>query len=214
MVGTESSLKQWEVSYILSYLVTNSLRCIFRKLGRILSRTQNRGIIGIIREKRSYKYFRTKSSKICNLIFHSLVPNCKKNSYKNAQHCCPFLFGKNGRYSNSISYTDKQGNLGIFTGQRDYNYCRVPPGSLQQGGLHAVTNCEGFKQMEIKSSGVSKPLQILVDPRYRPFRFQSFPWSSNLSLLETGSIQQRQGWFSNMFDSQKRICFSPNFSYR
>ena len=39
--------------------------------------------------------------------------------------------------------------------------------------------------MEIKSSGVSKPLQILVDPRYRPFCFQSFPSSCSLCLLET-----------------------------
>ena len=33
MVRTESSLKQCEISYILSSPVTNSLRCIFRKLG-------------------------------------------------------------------------------------------------------------------------------------------------------------------------------------
>ena len=47
MVGTESSLKQWEVSYILPSTVTNSLRCIFRRLGCILSRTQNRGTMDI-----------------------------------------------------------------------------------------------------------------------------------------------------------------------
>ena len=68
--------------------------------------------------------------------------------------------------------------------------------------------------MKIKSSGVSKPLQILVDPRHRPFRFQSFPSSSSLCLLETGSIQQRQGCFSNVLDSHKRICFFPIFSNR
>ena len=66
--------------------------------------------------------------------------------------------------------------------------------------------------MEIKSSGVSKPLQILVDPRHRPFHFQSFSSSPSLCLLETVSIQQRQGCFSNVLDSQKRICFSPIFS--
>ena len=110
------------------------------------------------------------------------LPNCKNNPYKNGQHCCSFLFGKNGRYSKSITCKDQQGNLGIFTGQGDHNYCRVPPRSPLQGGRHAVMNREGFKRMEIKSSGVSKPLQILVDPRYRPFRFQSFPSSSSLSL--------------------------------
>ena len=121
MAGTESSLKQWEVSYILSSPVTNSLRCIFRRVGCILSRTQNKGTMDIIREKRSYKYLRIESSKIGNFNFLSLVPNCKYNSYKNGQHCCPFLFGENGRYLKSITYTDKQGNLGIFTGQKDYN---------------------------------------------------------------------------------------------
>ena len=214
MVGTESSLKQREVSYILPSPVTNNLRCIFRRLGCILSRTQNRGAMDITREKRSYKYFRTESSKICNFNFHSLVPNCKNNPYKNGQYCCPFLFGENGRYSKSITCTDQQGNLGIFTGQGDHNYCRVPPRSPQQGSRHAVTNREGFKRMEIKFSGVSKHLQILVDPRYRPFRFQSFPSSSSLCLLETGSIQQRQGCFPNALDSHERICFSPIFSNR
>ena len=213
MVGTESSLKQWEVSYILPSPITNNLRCIFRRLGCILPRTQNRGAMHITRKKRSYKYFRTESSKICNFNLHSLVPNCKNNPYKNG-HCCPFLFGENGRYSESITCTDQQGNLGIFTGQGVHNYCRVPPRSPQQGSRHAVTNREGFKRMEIKSSGVSKPLQILVDPRYRPFRFQSFPSSSSLCLLETASIQQRQGCFPNALDSHKRICFSPIFSNR
>ena len=75
MVGTESSLKQWEVSYILPSPVTNSLRCIFRRLRCILSRTQNRGTMDITREKRSYKYFRTDSSKICN--FTRLHPTAK-----------------------------------------------------------------------------------------------------------------------------------------
>ena len=77
-----------------------------------------------------------------------------------------------------------------------------------------VTNREGFKQMEMKASGVSKALQVLVDPRHRYFRFQCFPSCSFLCLLETGSIQQRQGCFSNVLDSHERICFLPIFSNR
>ena len=170
-----------------------------------MSRTQNRGTMDIIREKRSYKYFITKSSKICNFKFHSLVPNCKNNSYKNGQNCCPFLFGENGRYSKSVTCIDKQGNLGILNGQRDYNYCRVPPSSPQ----HAVVNCEGFKQMEVKSSGVSKLLQVLVDFRHRPFCFQSFPSSCRLCSLETGSILQRQGCFQMCMTDKKGYAFTP-----
>ena len=56
----------------------------------------------IIREKRSYKHFRNESSKICKFNFHSLVPNCKNNSYKNGQHCCPFLFCENGGTQNQL----------------------------------------------------------------------------------------------------------------
>ena len=39
---------------VISYppLVTNRLRCIFKRLGCILSRTQNKGTMDIIREKR------------------------------------------------------------------------------------------------------------------------------------------------------------------
>ena len=166
----------------------------------------------IIIERRSYKYFRTESSEICNFNFHSLVPNCKNNSYKNRQNCCPFLFGKNRRNSKSVTCTDQQGNLRIFTGQGDHNYCRVPPRSPQQGGWHAVTNREGFKQEEIKSSGVSIPLQILVNSRDRPFPLQSSPSSSSLCLLETGFIQQRQECSSNLLNSHERICSSPIFS--
>ena len=83
MVGTASSLTQWEVSCILSYQVNNSLRCIFTRLVCILSRTQNRDALDIIRKKRSYTYVKTESSKICNLNFHSLVPNCKNGQMDN-----------------------------------------------------------------------------------------------------------------------------------
>ena len=120
MIGTESSIKQWEVSYILSFPITN--RCILRRLECIWSRTQNREEMDIIIGKRSYKHFRTERSKICSCNFHSVVPNYKNNSYKNRQQCCPFLFHENRRYSKSIICTDQQGNFGVFTGKRDFNY--------------------------------------------------------------------------------------------
>ena len=48
----------------------------------------------------------------------------------------------------------------------------------------------------------------------RPLHFQSFQSSSCLCLLETGSIEQRQGCFSNVLESHKMICFSPIFFNR
>ena len=48
--GTASSLKRWGISYILSSPVNNSLRCIFRMLGSILSKTQSRETLAIIGE--------------------------------------------------------------------------------------------------------------------------------------------------------------------
>ena len=117
MVGAEYSLKLWEVSYTLSSTINNTLRCIFQRVGCILPVTRDRGALDIIREKGQYRCFGNDSSKIYNLIFHSLVPNCKNSSIKNEQYCCPFLFGENRRYSKSSTCTDQQGNLGRFTGQ-------------------------------------------------------------------------------------------------
>ena len=71
--------------------------------------------------------------------FHSLVPNCKNNSHKNEQHCSS-LFGKKRN-----KLLNQQGNLVIFNGKGDHNYCRVSPKSPQQGDQHAVTNPEQFK---------------------------------------------------------------------
>ena len=90
------------------------------------------------------------------------------------------------------------------------DYFRVPPRSLQQGGRHAITNRGGFKQAEIKSSGVSIPLENLMDPRHRPFCFPSFTSSSNLCVLETGSRQQRQRCFSLCWTHTKGYAF-PHF---
>lgn len=46
-----------------------------------------------------------------------------------------------------------KGNLGLYTGQSDHNYCKVSPRSSEQVGQHAVTNREGFRQVEIKNGG-------------------------------------------------------------
>ena len=67
--------------------------------------------------------------------------------------------------------------------------------------------------MEIKSSGVSKPLQILVDPRYRPFCFQSFPSSCSLCLLETlwklDPYSKDRDDFQMCWTHKKRYVFPP-----
>ena len=68
--------------------------------------------------------------------------------------------------------------------------------------------------MEIKSSGVSKSLQILVDPRYRPFCFQSFPSSSSLFLLETlGNWihKAKAGMIFKCVGLTKKDMFFPHF---
>ena len=51
-----------------------------------------------------------------------------------------------------------------------------------------------------------------MELRYRPFCFQSTLSSFNLSALKTGYIQQRQGCFSNEFNTRKNICFPHIFS--
>lgn len=44
--------------------------------------------------------------------------------------------------------------MGLFTGQSDHSYCKVSPKSYEQVGQHAVTNCEGFRRVEIKNGGL------------------------------------------------------------
>ena len=64
-----------------------------------------------------------------------------------------------------------------------------------------------MQSQTVKDSGEWK--LKMGDSRHWLFPFQSFPSSYNPCVLETGSIQERQGCFSNVMDSQKRICFPP-----
>ena len=65
--------------------------------------------------------------------------------------------------------------------------------------------------MAIKFSGVSEPLQIFGRPQTQTFSLQEFP--TKFQLVSLGAwIHTAKAEFSNMLDSQKRICFSSIFS--
>ena len=49
----------------------------------------------------------------------------------------------------------EQGNMGVFIGQGDHDYCGVPRKSSEQRNKFSVQNCEGFKQVEVKTANIS-----------------------------------------------------------
>ena len=77
MVGAEFSLKQWEVSYILSSPVNNRLRCIFRRLWCILSGTQNRGHWMLSEKKDHISVLELRAAKYVTLTFTNLYSTAK-----------------------------------------------------------------------------------------------------------------------------------------
>ena len=89
--------------------------------------TQNRGTLKIIREKDHTNIFELRTAKYAISTFTLLYATAKPFIEN-------FLFGQNGRYSKSITCTDQQGNLAIFTGQGHQIYRRVPPRSPQKRG--------------------------------------------------------------------------------
>ena len=62
--------------------------------------------------------FEIVDSKVCNFNFSHL--HTKNLSIHNGQHHCPFIFGKNGRYSKQIPDCFELGNMGLFVEQKDH----------------------------------------------------------------------------------------------
>ena len=75
---------------------SNSIRCVFKRMGSLLSEKKNWGTLNSFEKDGLYKYFGIEGCKIHNFDFHSHVSKGEINSYSNGQHSCPFLFSKNG----------------------------------------------------------------------------------------------------------------------
>ena len=75
-----------------------------------MSRSKDRGPLDISGEERSYRCFRIEGSELCNFNFFSFASQSSINTHSNGKYCCPFIFGKNGRYLTQISDGFEQGN--------------------------------------------------------------------------------------------------------
>ena len=113
-----------------------------------------------------------------------------------------------GYTKQNLNYLE-QGNMGVFIGQGDHDYCGVLSRNSEQGSRFSVQNCEGFKRVEVKTADISIHLPKMGKTRYRPSCITRISPGSNLHVMETRSFQQRQGCISDLLDTPKKVRFSP-----
>ena len=179
-----------------------------------MSRSKDRRSLDISGEERSNKCFRIEGSEVYNFNFFSFASQSSINTHSNGQYCCPFIFGKNGRYSKQISDGFEQGNMGLFVKQRDHNYCRISPRVTQCGSRYSIQDSKGCKRVQVKSQNIPEDLQIQGNTRDRSFCFPNLTPITHLHLMEIGPLQPRERWLPNFLDQQKRICLSHILSNR
>ena len=61
-------------------------------------------------------------------------------------------------HKKTLNYPE-QGNMGVFTGKGDHDYCAVPSRSSEKGSRFSVQNCEGFKRVEANTASISSICQ-------------------------------------------------------
>ena len=170
--------------------------------------SKDEGSLGISGEERSYKCFRIEGSEICNFNFFSFASQSSVNTHLNRQYCCPFIFGKNGRYSKQIYDCFEQGNMGLFVEQRDHNYCRISPTVTQCGSRYSVLDGKGYQRVKVKSQNISGDLKIQGNTRDGSFCFSNLTPITNLHLMGIGPLQPRERRLPNFLDQQKGYAFT------
>ena len=73
-----------------------------------------------------------RAAKYTILTFTHFYPTAKVNSFKNGQHCCPFLLGENSRYSKSVTWTDQQKNWKYLMSKEVTITAEYLPGALNK----------------------------------------------------------------------------------
>ena len=90
-----SSNKKKDLSFSFTK-TSNSMRCVFKRMGSLLSGTKNWGILESFGKEILYKYFGTECCEIHNFDFYLHVSKGEINSYSNEQNIWPFLLVKMG----------------------------------------------------------------------------------------------------------------------
>ena len=155
--------------------------------GGLIAKVKRQGVLGHLR-RRKITCFRIEGSEICNFNFFSFASQSSINTHLNRQYCCPFIFGKNGRYSKQIYDCFEQGNMGLFVEQRDHDYCRISPRVTQCGSRYSVLDGKGYQRVEVKSKDISGDLKIQGNTRDRSFCFSNLTPITNLHLMGIGPL--------------------------
>ena len=181
------------------------------KVEELIAKVKRQGNLALLR-RRKIMCFKIEGSKVCNFTFFLFASQSSINTHSNGQYCCPFMFGKNGRYSKKICF--ELGNMGLFVQQRHHNYCRISPRVTQVGGRYSVQGSKGCKQVEVKSQYIPKELKIQESTGDISFCFSNLTPITHLYVMETGPLQPRQRCLPNFLGQQKRRCLSPILSNR
>ena len=196
MVGTESSLKQWEVSYILSSPFTNSLRGIFRSLACILSRTQNRGQWILSEKKDHINILELRAPKYAILTFTRLYPTAKTihiKIYNIASHS--YLVKIGGTRTQLLVQISKE----IWEYLLDKGItitAEYLPGALNQEiymQSRTVKDSSKWKLNPVVFQNLCKFWWTPDTDLFASRVFHQVAAYVSWKLLEIGSIQQRQG---------------------
>ena len=214
MVDSQPPFKQRKVTIDLKTPNADNIRCFNERLGGFLPGTQNRGALVKLGSKRTYQCTRVKSSNVCNNDIHKNVSGSKVDPFADGQHSSSFIYKKDGGYPQQSSFKFGQGHLGLLDKKWDHDYCRIFTGDTQCGGRPTIPVSFKLKRMETKPPNLQKSLLCSVDTQHRPLCIKNVKSSSNLPVLETGSVQQRGRCLPTVVEKPKRLCISPILSHR
>ena len=214
LVDNKFGVKQWEIPSDIKTSDTNSIGCLYERLGGVLPRSENRGSMVQIGIKGTYKHSGTEGSKVCNFDIYKNVSTSQNNSFANGQCSSTDLHSKDGRYSQQSSVKLSQRNLGLPFAIRDHDYCRVSAGVTQCGSRSTVTVSKRFKRVETRPTNFRNHLPGTLETGHRSFCFKNFSPTTNLHILETRPFQQRDRCLPTILEKPERLCFSPLLSDR
>ena len=158
--------------------------------------------------ERAQKCFRDDCSKICNSTIHSVKPFGKINPGANGQRSCIVVSHKSGGDSEQSFLLTGKRDLGLFNKKWDHYYSRLSSRGNEQGSRFSVTKREGFKRVKAQRSSISKKLSLAGNPKFEAFCISSASPNSSLHVVETRTLQQKQGCFSDLMDTHEELYFT------
>ena len=206
---------QWQTNCVSNLQNSNTIRCLEKGLGGVLSGSVNRGSVVSPGVKSPYQCSGIVSHQICPFnVFENVQSQI--NPFPGRQYECPFLPDENGwgggGYAKQGDDSYFQRDLGICTIQRDPAYCRVPAGQIERQGRLDFQKFPRLKQMATISKSIPKNLCKVGIPRVGSFCIKSMPSDTILPVVESRSTQLSNRYIPTKLEtSGATVCFSPFF---